>query len=242
MATKTVTPKVDTGVEEVVPKHLGLILDGNRRWARSQGLPVYKGHLQGYKNLKTICDAARDMGVTYISVYIFSTENWQRASEEVEYIMGLAMRMVKNDLKGLHKKNIQVRWLGVPDRVSPDLVKAIRHAEEVTKDNTGGVFALCFNYGGQLEIADAMRSMIKKGIAAEDITPEIIQQHLYGPDIPDVDLVIRTSGEERISNFMLWRCAYAEFYFSQKNWPAFTVDDLGVALKDYARRQRRMGA
>lgn len=242
MATKTATPKIATNVEEIVPTHLGLILDGNRRWARAKGLPTYKGHLQGYKNLKTISEAARARGVKYISVYIFSTENWQRSKEEVEYIMGLAKRMVKNDLKEMHAQNVRVQWLGIPDMVSPELVKAIRHAEEVTKDNTGGVMALCFNYGGQLEIADAMKRMMIEGITPDQITPEVIQNHLYASNIPDVDLVIRTSGEERISNFMLWRCAYAEFYFAKKNWPAFTVEDLDLALKDYAHRQRRMGA
>lgn len=221
-----------------VPTHLGLILDGNRRWAKSQGLSSLEGHRRGYDNLKDLSRAAFDRGVKYVSAYIFSTENWNRSAEEVNYLMTLALRMVKRDLKELHKDNIRVRWLGSENKVGEKLLKALREAEETTKNNTGGQLCLCFNYGGQTEIAAAAEKL--RG-SNQPITIEAITSQLYAANVPPVDFLIRTSGEQRLSNFMLWRAAYAELYFVTKHWPAFTEEDLDEALAEFASRQRRFG-
>ena len=225
----------------VTPTHLGLILDGNRRWAKEQGLPTLEGHRRGYDNLKTIARHAFDRGVKYVSAYIFSTENWNRAKEEVDYLMNLAMKIAVSDAKELIKENIKIVVLGVEDKVSPKLIQAWRDAEEDSKNNTGGTLALCFNYGGTRELTDAVRKIVTSGIHSEEITESTLTEHLYHPEVPDIDLMIRTSGEQRISNFMLWRIKYAELYFEQKHWPAMTTDDLDMALDDFASRNRRFG-
>lgn len=225
----------------LVPKHLGLILDGNRRWARSRGLPTLEGHRKGYENLKTIAREAFDLGVQYVSAYIFSTENWSREKEEVDYLMNLAMRIATKDAKQLIKENIRIVVLGIEDKVPPKLIKAWREAEEDSKNNTGGTLALCFNYGGLSEITDAVKKLVNSGVRAEDVSEDLIAQNLYHPDIPAVDFMVRTSGEQRISNFMLWRIAYAELYFADCHWPAFDKGELDKALEEYSRRNRRFG-
>ena len=224
-----------------LPIHLGLILDGNRRWAREQGLPTLEGHRKGYENLKTIARHAFSRGVQYVSAYIFSTENWNRAKEEVDYLMNLAMKIAVKDAKQLIKENIKIVVLGVEDKVSPKLIKAWREAEEDSKNNTGGTLAVCFNYGGTRELTDAVRRIVTNGVDASEITEDTLADHLYHPEVPDVDLMIRTSGEQRISNFMLWRIRYAELYFEQKHWPAMNTSDLDNALDDFASRNRRFG-
>lgn len=224
-----------------IPNHIGIILDGNRRWARDQGLPTLEGHRKGYENLKTIAKVAFEKGVKYISAYVFSTENWSRSKDEVDYLMNLAMKLAVKDSKELIKENIRIVVLGIEDRVPPKLVKAWRDAEEDSKNNTGGTLALCFNYGGTREIIDATRAIVAEGIAPELITDEVVAQHLYHPEVPDIDFMIRTSGEMRISNFMLWRVKYAELYFVDKHWPAFSEEDFDKALEEYARRNRRFG-
>lgn len=225
-----------------VPSHLGLILDGNRRWAKEQGIPQYEGHRQGYLTLKAIGLAALDRGVEYITAYVFSTENWERSKSEVDYLMKLLVWVFNHEIDEFNKKNIRIRVLGSRERLSKTVLKAIDKAEEITKDNTGGTLALCLNYGGQLEIADAVKKIIEKGIKKEDITPVTVEQNLYSPDIPPIDLLIRTSGEKRLSNFMLWRAAYSELVFVDKYWPAFTEQDLDDSFAEYARRQRRFGS
>lgn len=225
-----------------VPNHLGLILDGNRRWAKEKGMPTLKGHKQGYENLKDIVEAAIDSGVKYISAYIFSTENWNRTQEEVNYLMDLALWVAKNEVKELHKQGLRVRFLGTKDRLDKKLLDAIDKAEDLTKGNQKGTVALCFNYGGQQEIADAFNKMkTDEKYQQKTITPEDIEQNLYSPDVPPVDLVVRTSGEQRISGFMLWRASYAEMMFVDKYWPDFKPEDLKKVFEDYANRERRYG-
>jgi len=236
------TSHVNANEQTAVPTHLGLILDGNRRWAVAEGLATYEGHRRGYENLKTIAEAAIDRGVKFISAFVFSTENWKRAKDEVKYLMDLLSWVAVHQVDEMHKKNIKVVFLGQEDRLSKKNIKLIRAAEDKTRNNTRGTLALCLNYGGRSEIADAFKQMIAKGVKPEDMTPELIREHIYHPEIPDVDLIIRTSGEQRLSNFMLWRAAYSELYFkADKHWPAFTVADLDDALADYARRVRRFG-
>lgn len=228
-------------MSDTLPVHLGLILDGNRRWATDRGLPAFEGHRKGYENLKTITRAAFDAGIQYVSAFVFSTENWSRSKEEIDYLMKLLLWVAKNEVKIFDKENIRLLFLGNKDRLDADVIAAIETAEEKTKDNTRATLALCLNYGGQQEVADAVKRIIDDKLPAADITPAVIGSYIYSPQIPPVDFAIRTSGEQRISNFMLWRMAYAELYFAKPAWPSFTVDDLKMALQDFAKRRRRFG-
>lgn len=225
-----------------IPQHIGFIPDGNRRWAKSRGLPTLEGHRIGYANLKEIGKHAIKKGVKYVSAYVFSTENWNRDKEEVAYLMDLALWLASHELNDIHKENIRLRFLGSLDGISKKMIEAIHRAEELTKNNTKGTLALCFNYGGQQEIVDAAQKLFEKTKRRSEVTREALASMMYAPEIPPVDLIIRTSGEQRISNFMLWRAAYAELYFTDKHWPAFTAADLDKALADYARRHRRFGS
>ena len=225
-----------------IPVHVGVILDGNRRWAKDNGLSGLEGHRKGYENLKTIVNhALLDRGVKYVSAYIFSTENWNRAKEEVSYLMDLAFWVATNEVKEIHKDGIRVLFLGSKDKISNKLLKAIEKAEKLTAQNTNGTVAICFNYGGQQEITEAVKAYAVAGNNVQDLNPTELGKYLYAPEVPPVDMIIRTSGEQRLSNFMLWRAAYSELYFVDKHWPAFTVDDLDGALQEYARRERRFG-
>lgn len=224
-----------------VPTHIGFIVDGNRRWARQRGLPTLHGHRKGYERVKDLGIYAIDKGIKYVSAYIFSTENWSRSEEEVNYLMDLAYERAVSDVDELNEKGIRIRWLGSRARINAKLKQAIEKAEADTDHNTRGHLLLCFNYGGHLEIADALKSMMKADVKPEDVTPEAIAEHLYAPDVPPIDLMIRTSGEQRISNFMLWRMAYAELFFATKHFPAFKEEDLDRALADFASRERRFG-
>lgn len=224
-----------------VPRHLGLILDGNRRWAKERGLPIMEGHRQGYENLKTLTEYAFGQGVEYVSAYVFSTENWNRSQDEVRNLMKLLLWVLKHELENLSKHGIRIRTLGSKLRLGKALVKAIHEAEEKTRDNHKGTLLLCLNYGGQQEIVDAMKQIVADGTPADQITPELIEQHLYAPGIPPVDLIIRTSGEQRLSNFMLWEGAYSELMFTKTYWPDFTTTELQDMLTKYAARDRRIG-
>ena len=223
------------------PQHIGYIVDGNRRWAKKHGLPTYEGHLAGYNAITEIALASFDAGVSFVSAYIFSTENWKRSEDEVGKLMSLVLRLLTSDVAILEKNNVRLKVLGSHQGVSDKILSAIADAEERTKNNTHGTLALCFNYGGQLEIADACKKIIQSGVSADDITPDLIANHLYQPEIPPVDIVVRTSGEQRLSNFMLWRAAYSEFLFLEKQWPDMTKEDVTAILEEYERRGRRFG-
>jgi undecaprenyl diphosphate synthase len=224
-----------------VPRHLGLILDGNRRWATERGLPPMEGHKQGYETLKTISDTAFNEGVEYVSAYVFSTENWNRSRSEVDYLMKLMLWIFKHELDNFMKHGIRLRLMGSKIRLGKALVKAILAAEEKTKNNDKGTLLLCLNYGGQQEIVDAMKKIVEEGTPADQITPELISEHLYAPGVPPVDLIIRTSGEQRLSNFMLWEGAYSELMFTDTKWPDFSSEELQRMLVEYSKRHRRMG-
>ena len=224
-----------------IPSHIGFILDGNRRWAKEQGKPAYEGHLAGYKVLQDVLLDLLDHGVEYVSAYVFSTENWQRSSEEVNWLMKLALKVLRADLKLFHDNQIRLRILGSREKLDANLVEAIEQAEADTAHYTKGTLALCFNYGGQAEIADAVKAIVQSGVSADEVTPELITSNLYGPDIPACDMVVRTSGEQRLSNFMLWRSAYSELLFLDKNWPDMTKQDVTDILEEYKRRARRYG-
>ena len=190
-----------------VPKHVGFVVDGNRRWAKQHGIPTYEGHMAGYNAIHDVALATFDAGVKYASFYIFSTENWKRSEQEVSGLMSLVLKLLTSDIKILEENNIKLKVLGSKENISDKILKAIDGAEQRTSLNTRGTLAICFNYGGQLEIADACKKIIQAGIEADEITPELISQNIYAPEIPAVDVIVRTSGEQRISNFMLWRAA-----------------------------------
>jgi undecaprenyl diphosphate synthase len=223
------------------PRHVGFIVDGNRRWAKARGLLPYKGHAKGYDILKEIVFEAVEGGVEFISLYIFSTENWKRSEFEVNKLMSLAMRVFKNDLHEFIEKGIRIRVLGSRDRLSGNLIKAIDESEEKTKYLQQGTACICFNYGGRDEIVEATKKIISSGIQPNSLNEQEFANYLYHPEVPSLDLIVRTSGEQRLSNFMLWRAAYAELMFIEKNWPDMKRSDVYEIIKTYKKRIRRMG-
>jgi undecaprenyl diphosphate synthase len=227
--------------DAAVPKHLGFILDGNRRWAREHGVPVYEGHKAGYRNMEKILDAAMERGVECVSVYAFSTENWNRSTDEVRQLMRLFLWIFKHELENLKNHGVRVHVLGNKLRIGKALLKAVHQAEEETKVNTRGTLLFCLDYGGQQEIVEAMKQLVTEGTPASEITAESISGQLLSNGVPPVDLIIRTSGEQRLSNFMLWQAAYSEFMFTQTKWPDFSVEELDEMLEVYAKRHRRFG-
>lgn len=225
----------------LVPKHIGYIVDGDRRWARQHGLPTYEGHLAGYYALKEIALATLAEGVSYMSAYVFSTENWKRSADEVKKIMSLMLKVLTSDIPEFNRNNVRLKVIGSLEEVDEKIVGAIKNAEAETAQNTGGVFAVCFNYGGQREIVDACKKIVQSGVAASEIDQELIAANLYAPEMPPIDIVVRTSGEKRLSNFMLWRSAYSELMFIDKNWPDLSKEDVKQIIKEYNMRQRRFG-
>jgi undecaprenyl diphosphate synthase len=224
-----------------IPEHIGLILDGNRRWARENGKSFYEGHRAGYLNLKRIAKSALRHGVRYVSAYVFSSENWQRDRREVHDIMKILSWVLRHEVKELDRDGIRLRVIGSKLQLGEAMLRAISRAEEQTKHNTRGTLLLCLDYGGQQEIVEAVKRIAEAGVPTEEITPNLISQHLYAPDIPPPDLIIRTSGEQRLSNFLLWEAAYSEFNFTKTYWPDFTERNLLAALNNYAARHRRFG-
>lgn len=232
-------------MERKVPNHVAIILDGNGRWAKAKGLPRTAGHVQGAKTVEAICEDAYNMGINYLTVYAFSTENWNRPEKEVETLMKLLRDYMKNSLKRAQKNNMCVRVLGDKSRLAADIRESIDTLEEATKDNTGLHFQIAINYGSRDEITRAVRKLAKKvaegALLPEDIDEQHIASELDTVGLPDPDLLIRTSGEQRISNYMLWQLAYAEFYFTSVPWPDFNKEELEKAVLAYNNRDRRFG-
>lgn len=228
-----------TDTNNAVPRHLGIILDGNRRWAKEQGLKTLEGHQKGAEVFREIVYAALDRGVEFISAYVFSTENWQRTQEEVSYLMGLVLKVIDKYLDEFHKKGVKILILGSKEGLDAKTIKALDQTVAKTAGNTKGTVALCFNYGGHQEIIDGIKSLSETEKAT--LTPVKFEQYLYSKEVPEVDLVLRTSGEQRTSGFMLWRAAYAELMFVDKFWPDFSVQDLDEVLAEYKSRNRRFG-
>lgn len=227
-------------MSEIIPKHIGFIVDGNRRWARERNLPTLEGHRKGFSKVEKVATKMIEKGVEFVSFYLFSTENWNRSEEEVSYLMDLLRHNVKRLQKKFVKENIRCVVMGRAEPAPQDLLDALKTLEEKTKDGTRGTVCICFNYGGQWEIADAVTKIIKEGITGE-ITPEIIASHIYHPEVPPCDLIVRTSGEERISGFQLWRASYSEFLFLKKYFPGMTEKDCDKILENFANRSRRFG-
>lgn len=228
-----------------IPNHVAIILDGNGRWAKSKGMPRNYGHVQGAKTVEVICEEAYRMGIQYLTVYAFSTENWNRPSDEVEALMGLLRNYMKTCLKTAAKNNMCVRIIGDKTGLDADIRKRMEQLEQATKDNTGLHFQIAINYGGRDEIVRAVRrladSVSSGSMKADEITEDVISDTLDTHGLPEPDLLIRTCNEQRISNFLLWQLAYTEFYFTPVAWPDFSKEELEKAVEAYNRRDRRYG-
>ncbi len=225
--------------------HVGIIMDGNGRWAAAKGLPRLEGHRRGVEALRKAVRSAIELNIDFLTVYSFSTENWSRPVQEVMDLIGLLKRFIRNDLADLHNQNVRVRIIGERISLAPDLKKLLNEAEDITKSNTGLCLIVAFNYGGRQELAQAMQKIaaeVRAGtLSASAITPELISAHLDTHDIPDPDVIIRTSGEQRLSNFLLWQAAYAEFVFLPMHWPDFDRAAFETALNEFRARDRRFG-
>lgn len=227
--------------ESVIPNHVGIILDGNRRWAEAAGKKTLEGHRRGSEVFKEVSVGLFERGVKYVTAFVFSVENWQRKAEEVDYLMRLLIKAVELHLDDFNKNGIRIKIIGRKDNLKPAVLKAIERTEQKTANNNKGTLTLCFNYSGRQELVDAYRQIASQNIPVENITEEVIDSNIYAPDVPQVDLLIRTSGEQRISGFMLWRSPYAELLFIKKLWPDITMTDMDTALSEYVTRQRRFG-
>ena len=225
-----------------MPKHIAIIMDGNRRLARSQGKNPLFGHRKGFEVLKRVGDYCLERGVKFFTVYAFSTENWKRSRREVNFLVNFFEEVLRTEIQGLHEKNIRLKFIGRLDKFSKTIQNLIREAEDLTRNNYKGVLSLAVNYGGHTEIIDAVKKIIKKKIAPEKVTEKVVEDNLYTVGLPDPDLIIRTSGEMRLSNFLTWQSAYSELLFVNKHWPDFSEKDLDEAIEEYSRRQRRFGA
>lgn len=229
-----------------MPAHVAIIMDGNGRWARARHLPRAAGHKRGADAVRNVVTACGELGIPFLTLYAFSSENWKRPLDEVDDLMGLLRHYLRNELNELHAKNVRLRFIGDRCRLSPDIVQLMKDAEEKTARNTGLTLVLALNYGGQAEIVDAARKLAFKVQAGElqpaDLDEKLFAAHLQTADIPDPDIIIRTSGEQRLSNFLLWQAAYAELVFIDDYWPDFTKQTLTRALAEYGSRDRRYGA
>ena len=222
-------------------KHIAIIMDGNRRWAKEKHLPSAMGHQKGVDSLRSTMRLFDQFGIKYLTVYAFSTENWNRKKEEVEFFMGLLAKTLLNELDDMHKENVRIRFLGDLTKLSKNLVDIVKNAENKTKDNTGVNLNIAFNYGSRDEITNALKAIVQEGLKSEDITEDTISNHLYTKDIPDPDLLIRTGGEKRISNYLLWQLAYSEIYVTDAYWPEFDENELSKAIVEFEHRNRRFG-
>jgi undecaprenyl diphosphate synthase len=232
-------------VPQHLPKHVAIIMDGNGRWARNRLLPREAGHVRGISSVRKVVRAAREIGLQYLTLYTFSTENWRRPESEVRHLMGLFRRYCRADVEKLHSHNVRVRFIGARSGLAPDIADIIEHAEQLTSRNTALNLAFAFNYGSREELAEAARLLAQKArdgvLDPNTINASMLGGSLQSAGLPDADLVIRAGGERRLSNFLLWQAAYAEFVFVDKLWPDFDREDLLAALNEYARRDRRFG-
>ncbi len=222
-------------------KHIAIIMDGNRRWAKEHNLPSAAGHKKGVTSLRNVVRACDEFGVKYLTVYAFSTENWKRSKEEVDFLMDLVAVTLKNELDDMDKENVKISFIGDRLKLSDKLQKVTSNAQEKTKSNTGVNLQIALNYGSRDEIVNAVKSIIDTGYKSDDITADVISKHLYTKDIPDPDILIRTGGEKRISNYLLWQIAYSEVIVVDEYWPEFDRCSLLKCIEEFNRRQRRYG-
>jgi undecaprenyl diphosphate synthase len=226
---------------EKIPRHVAIIMDGNGRWALSRGLPRLAGHKAGTENLRRIIRASVEFGVKFLTIYAFSTENWGRPPEEVQGLMGILEDVIDRELSELHKEGVQLRHIGRLEQLAPQLQGKVIHAMELTKNNDRLTLNIAWNYGGRAEIVQAIQRMMKDGVEPDEVTDEFVSHYLYTAGVPDPELVIRTSGELRVSNFLIWQAAYSEWYITPTFWPDFDKEEYRHALQVYARRDRRYG-
>lgn len=224
-----------------IPNHIAVIMDGNGRWARQRGLPRLAGHRAGTENIRAIVNEAHQIGVRFLTLYAFSTENWNRPSLEVQGLMQILSDFIDRETQNLHRQNVRLRHLGRLQGLTPLLARKVQQAVDLTCENTGLTLAIAFNYGGRLDIVDAVRDLVAQGVGADQITEEAISARLSTAGMPDPDLVIRTSGERRISNFLIWQAAYSEYWVTPVFWPDFRPEHLHQAVSEYGRRERRFG-
>jgi undecaprenyl diphosphate synthase len=235
------SPEKKSGLPEKIPTHIGIIMDGNGRWALARGLPRIAGHRAGTENLRRIIEACIEFGIKYLTIYAFSTENWGRPPEEVQGLMRIFENVIDNELQELRDQGVQLRHIGRLDGLKPAFRKKVLDAIESTKHNDRLILNIAFNYGGRDEIVCAIKAMIRDGVPAEQVTDELVSHYLFTAGVPDPDLIIRTSGELRSSNFLIWQGAYSEWYFPPTYWPDFDREELLRALEEYNQRERRYG-
>jgi undecaprenyl diphosphate synthase len=235
------SPEKTREIPSKIPTHIAIIMDGNGRWAAKRGLPRLAGHRAGTENLRRVIRASVEFGIQYLTIYAFSTENWGRPKDEVDGLMHIVEDMIDKELGELNKEGVCLRHIGRLEYLSLTLQDKVLQAVELTKNNTRLVLNIAFNYGGRDEIVCAIRAMLHAGVKPEDVTEELISQYLFTAGTPDPDMIIRTSGEMRISNFLIWQGAYSEWYVSKSLWPDFDKEELRKALLDYSKRDRRFG-
>jgi undecaprenyl diphosphate synthase len=233
------TEKLD--LPEVIPSHIAIIMDGNGRWAQARGLPRMAGHRAGTENLRRIIEACIEFGISYLTIYAFSTENWSRPQDEVQGLMKIFEDVIDRELQELHDQGVQLRHIGRLERLEPTFRAKVLNALEYTRHNNRLVLNVAFNYGGRDEIINAIQRMLKEQLKPEDVTAEKVDQYLFTAGVPDPDLIIRTSGELRCSNFLLWQGAYSEWYFPAVYWPDFDKEQLRLAIEEFNQRERRYG-
>ncbi len=231
----------DSPILQHVPKHIAIIMDGNGRWAKARGLPRTEGHRQGTENLRRIIRACVEFGVEILTIYAFSTENWRRPPLEVRLLMTILETVIDRELKELSDNGVQIRHIGQRDKIAPALQKKIDYACDFTKNNNRLILNVAFNYGGRDEIVQAVRRIVREGVPPEDITEDLLNSYMYTSGLPDPDLIIRTSGELRVSNFLIWQGAYSEYYVTPIYWPDFGKEELRKAIEEYNHRTRRFG-
>lgn len=233
--------KFDITALTKLPTHVAVIMDGNGRWARQRALPRIAGHRAGVENMRRVLEGAVEFGVKVLTIYAFSTENWERPSDEVQGLIGLIGEVLEREVPELHKNGVQLRHLGRLDGINEKMQDGVRRAIDLTKNNTRITLNVAFNYGGRAEILDAIRRMIKDGVKPEQLDEDLYGKFLYSAGLPDPDLIIRTAGEMRLSNFLIWQAAYAEYYSTETYWPDFDKKELYKALLAFSQRQRRFG-
>ena len=224
-----------------IPQHVGIILDGNGRWAREHGLPRLEGHRAGTENIRRVLEACSEFGIKILTIYAFSTENWGRPQVEVRGLMRILEEVIDREVQNLHKNGVQLRHIGRLEGLSQRLQQAVRDALELTKENDRLILNVAFNYGGRSEILDAVRRLMGDGISPQELSEELFERYLYTAGLPPPDLIIRTGGEMRLSNFLIWQAAYAEYYSTPTYWPDFNKEELHKALLAYSQRERRFG-
>ena len=241
MALDTSSARKDVPAVLDGPQHVAIIMDGNGRWAKRQGKPRLEGHKAGISRIRRALRALARHKVRYVTIYAFSTENWGRPQDEVEGLLELLNLVIREEVQKLHEEHVRILHMGGRDRLPASTVREIEHAIELTANNDGPTLCVAFNYGGRAEIVEAVQQIVQSGVPAEQITEQTIRQHLCLPDIPDPDLIIRTAGEQRLSNFLIWQSAYSEIYYTSTPWPDFDDAEVEKALDAYRQRRRRYG-